>query len=101
MQTITEFAASAVPPDRLRDILADYIALDRARSFRRLLVLRCGLLALLASVIGGTLGGFSPFERWFAIAVFLVPPAWAWIAERRLAGRLARDLDGIESTVKS
>ena len=48
MQHITSFRASEVPPDTLSGILTDYVALDRARMFRRLLVTRFGILVLVA-----------------------------------------------------
>ena len=99
MQTVTSFQASAVPPEQLSGIVADYLALDRARIFRRLLVIRCGLLALGAGFASVLLHRVSPVAPWFTCAVFLVPPVWAWIAELRLAHRLSRRLDGIDGIV--
>ena len=37
MPTITSFHSSAVEPEELSGIMADYLALERARIFRRLL----------------------------------------------------------------
>lgn len=99
MQTVTSFPAVAVTREDLSRILADYLALDRARIMRRLLVTRCGLFALLAGYIGAIIPGLSPFTRWFPIALFLSPPAWAWIHELRLERRLTHELDGIDGAV--
>ena len=99
MQTVTSFQASAVPPEQLSGIVADYLALDRARICRRLLVVRCGLLALGAGLASVLLHRVSPVAPWFACALFLVAPVWAWIAELRLAHRLSRRVDGIDGIV--
>jgi hypothetical protein len=99
MQTITSFPASSIPRDQLGSILADYLALDRARILRRLLVTRFGLLALLAAVLGTVVHGFFPFARWLTIGLLLLPPAWALMAELRLERRLSRRLDGVDATV--
>ena len=45
MHTVVSFHGSAVKPDQLSGIMADYLALERARTFRRLLVKRFGVLA--------------------------------------------------------
>jgi len=95
MQTVTSISASGIPREDLGRVLADYLALDRLRLVRRLLVTRCGLLALGAAVAGSVIRGFSPSARWSSVALFLVPPAWAWIAELCLALRLSRALDGL------
>jgi hypothetical protein len=99
MQTVTSFPASAVPPDQLSGIVADYLALDRARVFRRLLVIRFGLLALVAAIAGGVIHGPSLLARWFTSGLFLVPPVWAWVAELRIEQRLSRRLDGVRGVV--
>jgi len=99
MQTVTSFQASAVPPDQLSSIVADYLALDRARIFRRLLVIRFGLIALGAALAGAVIHGVPPLARWFTSGLFLVPPVWAWIAELRLERRLSRRLDGVDGAV--
>jgi hypothetical protein len=99
VQTVTSFPASAIPRDQLSRILADYLALDRARIFRRLLVTRFGMLSLLAAVLGTVFHAFSPFARWFPIGLFMLPPTWAWVAELRLERRLSRRLDGVDGVV--
>ena len=96
MPHITSFPASAVSQSELGHILADYVALDRARLFRRVLVTRFGPLAVIAAIIGTALHGPSSFLRWIPSALFLIPPVWAWFAELRLESRLSRKLEGID-----
>src|SRR5262245_45652436 len=95
MQTITSLSASAVAREDLRDILTDYVALDRARISRRLLVARFGALAVVAFLAGL----FFNHPSWLlavAMVTCLAPPAWAWVAEQRLAQRLARRLSQVD-----
>ena len=99
MQTLTSFSASAIPRDQLTRILTDYLALDRARIFRRLLVTRFGMLALVAALLGTVFHGLSSFARLFTIGPFLLPTIWAWISELQLERRLSRRLDGVDGAV--
>jgi hypothetical protein len=99
MHTVTSFPAAAVPPDQLSGILADYLALDRARMYRRLLTARCGLLALVAAAFGALVHGPSLFARWIPTGMLLVPPAWAWISELRIEYRRSRRLEGVDGAV--
>jgi hypothetical protein len=101
MQHITSFRASQVPPDTLRDILTDYVALDRARMFRRMLVTRFGILVLVAIGVALAAPGLSMAARTVPIGLFLAPPAWAWIVERCLERRLSDALEGVDSVRKS
>ena len=93
---LTSIPSSALPQDELGRVLADYVALDEARVFRRLLVTRFGLLALVAVLIAIVLPALPTTAKWMPTFLFLVPPVWAWIAELRLEARLARRLDGVE-----
>src|SRR5262245_24884199 len=92
MHTVTSFHASAVQPDQLSAIMADYLALERARVFRRLLVARCGFIALLIAAAGFGLGWLPPFAVGFSAGAFLTLPVCVWVVElwreRRLAHRL-------------
>jgi len=101
MQHITSFRASEVPRDTLRNILTDYVALDRARMFRRLLVTRFGILVLAAVAVALAAPGLSMVARTIPIGLFLAPPAWAWIVELRLEHRLSDALEGVDSVRKS
>jgi hypothetical protein len=99
MQSVTSFPASAVSSDLLARILADYTALDRVRTFRRVLVVRFGLVTIVVAVGGLVLPRLSPFERWAPIALCLLPPLVVRAMEFRLAHRLSRHLDGVEGVV--
>jgi len=97
---VTSFHASAVPPDQLSAIVADYLALEQARVFRRLLVIRCGLIAL---AIAGAGLGFSWLPRFawmFGTGLFLAVPGAAWIVERRRSRRLAHRLENTPGRVE-
>jgi hypothetical protein len=98
METVTSFRASAVPPAELRGIISDYLELERARTFRRLLVVRFGLLTLVATA-AGIWHWLSPVESSVGTAVFLVPPAWAYVVEWRRARQLAARLDEVPDAV--
>jgi hypothetical protein len=94
MRTFTSLNASDIPPDRLKRILADYIALEEAQIFRRL-VMRCGLLSLLAAVLASITHAFSGAIWALIITLPLAVPALAWIAEARIELRLGRALNDI------
>ena len=97
METVTWLRSTDVPNDALGPLLSDYLALDRLRSFRRLLLVRCGSLALATAVLGPLVGWLSAVARSVMVAVFLVPPAWAWILERRADIRLSERLRSIKT----
>lgn len=99
MDTFTSFSTSDVSTEGLKGILGDHLALEQLRVFRRLLVRRCGLLALAAFVGARLIPGLSVYARWVPVALFLVPPVWAWVAEFRLEGRLAGRLSQIDKKV--
>jgi hypothetical protein len=97
MQTLISFPASAAP--ELGRVLSDYVALDRARMLRRLMVVRFGLLALFAGSIETIFRGFSPLVRVFTIALCLVPPLCARIVEIAREHRLSQRIDLMEGVV--
>ena len=92
MQTVVSFRASAIPQEELGRVVADYLALDRARVLRRLMVPRFGVLALAACLLETLLHGFSVVARSLTVGLCLLPPVWAWlvelIRERRVSGQL-------------
>ena len=90
MPTIVWFHPSVVPRKELGRLLSDYLALDRARNLRRLMVTRFGILALVAALLETAFRGFSPFARLITVALCLFPPLWARIAEFGREWRLAR-----------
>lgn len=98
-QTVTSFRASDVPSGQLGPILADYLALEQLKLFRRLLVMRIGVLALLAA-IGGRLLGMVSLPGVLALAGGLMTiPGAAWITELRAEARLARRLSTVPKKV--
>jgi len=90
MHTVTSFHASGVQPDQLNGVMADYLALERARIFRRLLVKRFGMLAAIFAGVGFL--SRSAFASWFSVALCVAAPVWAWMAELGCERRLARRL---------
>jgi hypothetical protein len=98
MHTVTSFHAAAVCPEELSGIMGDYLALEEARIFRRLLVVRFGILAFIAGIAGAVLHWLPPVASWLSVGVFLVPPVSAWIVELRRDRRLARRLDELPAS---
>ena len=70
-----------------------YLALEHARIFRRLLVKRCGVLAVV--VAGVSVLWLSPFAFWFSVGLCVAAPVSAWMAELGYERRLARLLDAV------
>ena len=97
MHTVTSFRASDVESDQVSAIMAEYLALERARTYRRLFVTRCGLLALVVAAGGFGFHWLSAFDSWISVGLCGVAPTWAWLAELRNNRRLARSLDEIPS----
>jgi hypothetical protein len=81
MPTATSFHAADAQPEQVRAIIADHLALEHIRIFRRLLVQRCGAIALAIAVAGVGLGWLPPFASWFSISIFLGAPVCAWVIE--------------------
>ena len=96
MHTVASFPAAAVSREQLNGIVANHLALEQMRIFRRLLVVRFGGLTLIALLVDALVHGLSPYARWVPIALFVLPPLWAWFSELRLERRLARRLDGVD-----
>ena len=95
MQTVSSFHASAVEPHQIGAIMVDYLALERARTYRRLFVARFGLLAACLAVIGFGFHWISALASWVGMGLCSVPPVWAWMTEVSCDRRLARSLEGI------
>ena len=93
MHTVASFHGSAVKPDQLSGIVADYLALERARVLRRLLMKRFGVLATIFA--GISFYRLSAFALWFSVGLCMAAPAWAWIVELGCERRLARHLDEV------
>jgi Flp pilus assembly protein TadB len=95
MRAFTSFGASDLPPERLSRVLADYVALEQAQIFRRLLIRRCGTLALSAAVVAGLTHVLPRLDWAIIITLLLAGPALAWISETRIERRLLRALDDL------
>jgi hypothetical protein len=93
MSTVTSFHVSDVRAEDINAITMDYLALECTRTFRRLLVTRFALLALLFAIISSV--WLSPVALWFSVGLCVVVPALVWTVELRQERRLARRLDAI------
>jgi hypothetical protein len=104
MHTVTSFHASAVEPHQIDAMLTEYLALERARLYRRLSVTRFSLLALLVAVIGFHLDWLPHSASFVSIGLCALAPVWAWVAELRCDWRLAqrlKDVPGVTTRVVS
>lgn len=99
MALVTQFQACAFEPEALNQVLADYVALERLRVFRRLLVRRFGALSLVVLVIGTGLQWISPVTMAASLTLFLIPPVWACVAEFRFDRALDRRLERIAGII--
>ena len=97
MHTVTSFHASAVEPEHINAITAEYLALERARTYRHLFVTRFGLLAFVVAVVGFGFHWLSVFASWSSVGLCGIAPTWAWLAEFRSNRRLMRSLEEIPS----
>jgi len=52
MHAITSLRTAGLPPEHVKAVLADYLALERARTYRRACVTRFGALAAVFGVAG-------------------------------------------------
>jgi hypothetical protein len=99
MHTITALRATGLSPDQVRAVMADYLALERARTFRRACVTRFGALATLFGIAGFGAHWLTPIVSWFSVAMCGVAPVWAWIAELRREWMLSRRLGRLSDAV--
>ena len=98
MHTLMSFHASAVRRDQVGAIIADYLALERARHYRRVLVAGFGLLAALILGVGAAVHHGS--ASWLAAGLCL--PLRLGLDHRaqvRLAPR--KRLDEVPKVIKS
>lgn len=92
MHGVASFHSSPTTPRLINKVMADYLALEQARIYRRLFVTRFSLLACALAIAGWGLHWLSPFASWSSVALCAIAPSWAWIAELRCDQRLARRL---------
>ena len=95
MNVITQFHSSAIPAAELNRIAAEFLALERTRIFRRLLVRRFGLLAL-ATLVASVAFHWTPLVATVcSVIVFAAPPLCVWGLEIRQDHALTRRLGSI------
>ena len=92
VHTVTSFHASSLEPEQLRAVMADYLALERARVYRRLSLVRFAALGVAVGVAGPGFHWIPTFASWLGAVVCMATPASAWIAEVWQEWRLARRL---------
>ena len=97
--SMMSFHSSAVRQDQAGAIIADYLALERARRHRRALVAWFGLLAALIAGFGTAVHERS--AAWLAAGLCLAAPVWAWTIELRRGWRFAKRLDEVPKVIKS
>ena len=73
--------------------MAEYLALERARIYRRLCVTRFALLAIILAIGGFGFQWMPLYGSWFSLGLCFVAPGWAWVAELKCDRRLARQLE--------
>ena len=93
MQTVTSFRSTALDAEHTGALIADYIALEQARAYRRLCQTRFALLALVLGIAGLGFGWMPTLASWLSIGVCFVVPVAAWIAEFRHDLRLTAKLN--------
>jgi hypothetical protein len=96
MPRFTSFNTSALSQEEVAGILADYLALERTRIVKRLLLVRCGALTLVALAVAFVARGLSVYARWLPVVLCVTPPIWAWLAELQRTLRLSHRLAGVE-----
>jgi hypothetical protein len=92
MHTVTSFHGSNVPPEQLKALMTDYVALEHAKELRRLLVTRCGLAIVAVLAVGPGLRWLPAVASLLIGAGFLGAIGFAWLVEVRLDRLLASRL---------
>ena len=90
MSTYVTVSRQSISDEELRALTNEHLALESCRVLRRVLVLRCGGVALVATLVGVFGHQLTLAARTVPVCLFLVPPVWAWIAERRIARRASQ-----------
>jgi len=95
MHTVTSFEGAALNHEELRALIAEFLSVERARIWRRLLTTRCMLLGALFVGTGITLHWLPPLAYWTTAGLCAAAPIGAWIVELRRDWRLGRHLEGL------
>jgi hypothetical protein len=99
MHVVTSVPASSVEPEALSAVMTDYLALERARIYRRLFSARFGILGFVFGVIGLGFRWLPPVASWVTVAACAGVPALAWIVELRRDWRLAKRLNALPDCI--
>ena len=100
MHIVTSFHTARVGREQITAIVADYLALERARTHRRRFVMCFGALALLMGVVGLWFHWLSPYASWSTVGACTVGAGGAWFVELRCDGRLARRLTQVPGSTE-
>jgi hypothetical protein len=95
MHSVTSFDGSALRPEELSALVDEYLAVERARIWRRLLTTRFGTLGALIVGTGMTLHWLPPLACWVTGGLCGAAPIGALIVELRRDWRLGRHLQAI------
>ena len=95
MHSVTSFDGSALQHDELSALLRQYMAVERARTWRRLLTTRFVALGALIVGTGTTLHWLPPLACWVTGGLCGATPIGAWVVELRRDWRLGRHLRAI------
>ena len=95
MHTVRAFRSTAATRGETHHVLNEYLALERARVYRRLFVSRFGLLAMLFVLAGAGLHWLPAVGVSVGVVACTIVPTWAWIAELQCDRRLARRLKAL------
>ena len=98
MPAVTSFQSLAVPSQRINEVVAECLALERARMYRRLFLTRFGALAVVVAVVGWGFNWLSSVASCVSVGFCAIAPAWGWVHELKCARRLARSLDECPSS---
>lgn len=99
--SFVSFAASEIDPPKLSQVLADYLAYEQARVFRRLLLKRLGIAAVIASVVAVSVGLLSRPPFWVLIGLLAAAGLHAGALELRARARITRRIADLEALPSS
>jgi hypothetical protein len=98
MFTVTSIHAADIDAQRLSAVVSDYMALEQARIFRQLFLMRFGPLAIVFGIAGLGLHWMPTVVAEASVAVCIAIAACAWIAELRCDWRLSKRLEELPAT---
>lgn len=94
---VLSLAASEIDPATLSGVLADYLAYEQARIFRRLLLKRLAGLAIVASAVAVWAGLAYRPPFWIVLGLLVAAGAQAEALALKARARIARQLTEIEA----